>query len=99
MPIGTEGSSAHRAASIALLPSTDCRYCVVKKAEPSIPKAERRLRTREGPKPRPRKRVGSIIGDAVVRWRWTKRVAKSRPTVTETTYCGCQPSEGISLRP
>ena len=30
MPIGTEGSSAHSAASSALLPSTDCRYCVVK---------------------------------------------------------------------
>ncbi len=29
-PIGSDGSSAHRAASSALLSSTDCRYCVVK---------------------------------------------------------------------
>lgn len=85
MPIGTEGSSAHRAASRALLPSTDWRYCVVKTAEPIIPNAEIRLRTTAGAKPWPRNRAGEIIGEAVVRWRCTKRAAKSRPTLIETT--------------
>ncbi len=97
--MSTDGSRLHSAASSALLPSTDWRYWVVKRAEPIIPKADRVLRVSAGVKPCPRKSAGEIIGEAVVRCRCTNSAANSRPTEIETTYRTFQPSEGSSFRP
>jgi hypothetical protein len=67
------------------LPRTDWRYCVLKYAEPMVANMASRFSETAGVKPRPRKSEGGIIGDSILRWRWTKSAAKSRPTVTDMT--------------
>ena len=88
------GSSAHSAASSALLPSTDCRYWVVKNAEPSMPNAETRFRTSAARRTRAAEQGG---GDHRVGRRALavdEEGAKSRPRVTETTYSVGRPWTG-----
>ncbi|CAM5313430.1 hypothetical protein SGLAM104S_09286 [Streptomyces glaucescens] len=96
-PIGTEGTSAHRAASIALLPSTDCRYSVVKNADAHHREHGDEV---EGDSHAETTSPGTARGRS-----WWREVlpaheqgAKSRPTVTDMTYRTCQPSDGICLQ-
>ena len=99
-PTASDGARLHSAASIGLMPSTDWRYWVVKKAEPIIANAASEFRPIPAAKPGPRNSSRLIIGSSTVRWRRTKSAATSEADGDRAGRCArSRPWAALSLTP
>ncbi len=93
------GTSDHSAAVSGLMPSTSCRYCVVKTANPTIANIDARLIATEPVKPRLRNSLRSIIGARARACRRANAMPMTAPRAIHAARPASRPSAAISLMP